>query len=295
MLLESLSDGHFDVECGMEVICVANTDAVSCSDVDTLHDVSMNELGGASIEQIAKALAAYETRLDSIGLIVGGIAHDINNLLLVIGGFSGLLKRTTGQEDLVSTAAGGLGEAVRQMSSLTRILSSLASQRTVTFEAINVNAVLASMEQTIAHLLGEGIAIEVRHDPLDGVIRGVRGQLERVLLNLVLNAREAMFKTGRLTMESRSVRIDGRNPHRQLAAGDYVAITVADTGCGMTSATIQKIFDPLFTTKNALEGCGYGLTTVRRIVQDCRGEIFVDSEVGKGSRFEIFLPRAQDQ
>lgn len=291
-MLQSLAIAESVYDFGMEVGDVVDKELLSSSEADTLHDVRLSDLSCASPEQIAAKLAEYENRLESVGLIVRGVAHDINNLLLVVGGFASLLQRTSTHDDMVNVASDGLGEAVQQMTSLARILSSLASRRPITFEKIDVNAVLASMDRTISHLLGDDILLEIGRDPLQGEIHAVHGQLERVLLNLVLNAREAMGAKGRLSIDARSLLIDDRNPQHQLAEGAYVVLTVADTGCGMSEATIQKIFDPSFTTKKAPEGCGYGLTTVRRIVQDCGGEIFVSSEVGQGTMFEIFLPRA---
>lgn len=270
-----------------------NDKLTSVGEQDTLHDLHIGAFNGASPDDIAARLAAHEARLESISLIVGGIAHDINNLLTVIAGFSELLKMHVGDTGSVGAAISGLGEAAGQMTSVVRLLASLAGQRSVAAEPVPINAVLAGWHRTVAHLLGSGITLEIVRDPAAGVVRAVRGQLDRVLLNLVLNAREAMGETGRLRIEARCARLNERDSRKYggLKAGDYVRLTVADTGRGMTRQTMLRIFEPLFTTKLSNEGCGHGLATVRRIVRACNGEVFVDSEVGRGTTFEILLPR----
>jgi signal transduction histidine kinase len=248
---------------------------------DTIHDLPLTALDHGSDEVIAQ----YEEQIESDAVILRGIAHDMNNLLLVIGGLGELLKTRDSDRQLIDTVADGLDEATRQMLSLSRTLGTLASRRPLSREAIDINDLLVRMEKTIAHLLGEGITLEMRHDASAGAIKAVRGELERVLLNLVLNAREAMGGTGKFQIATRTVRIDNV---------DHIRLTVTDTGCGMAPETARRAFDPQFTTKHNSEGRGHGLTTVRRIVRDCGGEILVVSEPGKGTTFEILLPRLPD-
>jgi signal transduction histidine kinase len=263
------------------------------SSTDTLHDVLVSDIEALqAASDYADMLALYEDRLDSMGLIIRGIAHDINNLLTVIDGFGTIIKMAAAANKDVSTAVNGLDDASGQLASLARILSSLASRRAMSTEPIAVNALLASMERTIRHLLGEGVVVHIRRHPTGGAVRTVRGQLERVLLNLVMNAREAMGSRGRLLIQARTVHItdDDLRARARLLPGEYISLAVSDTGCGMSQQTMERIFEPAFSTKSRSRG--HGLATVKRIVAECGGEVFVESETGRGTTFEILLPCA---
>lgn len=255
-----------------------------------MHDVHVTDLQSASLADVVQMLNLSESRLESIGLVVAGIAHDINNLLTVIGGFGNLLRGHIHCDKLVAVSVNGLSEATSQMTSLMRMLSSLASRRSMTAEPINVNGVLAGMQRTVAHLLGDRIRLEVRGNAYPPEVSAIRGQLERVLLNLVLNARDAMGRQGTLLIESRTVRISAQEAgQKNIAAGDYISLTVADTGCGMSPSVMAQIFEPHYSSKGT-EGAGHGLATVKRLVHECGGSIFVESTPGRGSTFEVLLP-----
>jgi signal transduction histidine kinase len=270
---------------------VATNQPASREEQETLHDVQVSSFQDASIEQVLAMLALSESRLESMGLVLAGVAHDINNLLTVLSGFGMVLHRHLTGNHLAEMAAKGLIEASGQMASLTRILSSLASKAPMTAEPIDVNGVLASMERIVHHLAGDNIDVEMRLHPGTGRVRMVPGQLERVLLNLALNARDAMRSTGVLRIEARAARIAPEEAaEKNIIPGDYVSIIVADNGCGIDRKTLAHIFEPHFSTKEH-EGAGHGLPTVRRIVRECRGDVFAESQPGQGSTFEILLPR----
>lgn len=262
----------------------------SAASTDTVHDIALGDIDlVASATDFTDMLALCEDRLDSMGLIVRGISHDINNLLTVIGGFGAILKHAVDGNTGVQVAVNGLDDATSQLASLTRILSSLASRRAMKMEGICINGLLASMDRTIRHLMGNNVVVHIRRHAGNGKVQAVRGQLERVLLNLVMNAREAIGGKGRLLVEATTLHLAGNDACRRgLPAGEYINLSVTDTGCGMSSATIQRVFEPAFSTKAT--GRGHGLATVKRIVAECGGAVFAHSEVGRGATFEILLP-----
>ena len=231
-------------------------------------------------------------KMEVVGQLAGGIAHDFNNLLTVILGYSDLLA---GKFEPGSAEADELAEirtAGQRAASLTRQLLAFSRQQVVQRKALDVNALVVETEKMLRRLLGMDIELATVLDPSVGPVLADAGQVEQLILNLSLNARDAMPRGGRLTIETASVELDETYArlHGTVEPGSYVMITISDTGLGMNSNTIAHMFEPFFTTKERGKGTGLGLATVYGIVQESGGHIWVYSELGQGTTFKIHLP-----
>ncbi len=236
-------------------------------------------------------------RMESVGQLASGIAHDFNNLLTVINGVSELVLAQVRPDDSIHADVQEILAAGGRATTLTRQLLAFSRQQILEPRVLDVNAVVAGMESLLRRLLGENIDLVVVPAADGGIVNADRGQLEQVITNLAVNARDAMPQGGRLTIETRDVRLDENDARRRAAAippGSYVRLTVSDSGVGMDEATRARIFEPFFTTKDPGKGTGLGLSTVYGIVKQSHGFVWVDSEVGKGATFEICLPRATE-
>jgi two-component system, cell cycle sensor histidine kinase and response regulator CckA len=233
--------------------------------------------------------------MDAIGRLAGGVAHDFNNLLTVICGYSDIGLVEAAANDPLRQHFAQIQGAARRATDLTRQLLAFSRQQDLELQRLDLNRVIADFEDLLRRSISEDILLEtVFEEPLWSVTADP-GQLERVLMNLVLNARDAMPAGGRLVIETRNVPVHDRQPDDRvagLAPGDYVALLVSDTGCGMDEATRGQIFEPFFTTKGRDKGTGLGLSTVYGIVKQSGGSILAYSESGEGSVFKIYLPRA---
>jgi PAS domain S-box-containing protein len=235
-------------------------------------------------------------KMEAIGRLAGGVAHDFNNLLTVIGGYSRLLltdqKAVAGalQEPLLQIA-----EAADRAAALTGQLLAFSRRRGAEPREIELNGVVANLERMLKRLLGEDVSILLSLDPASGQIRADPGQIEQVIMNLAVNARDAMPCGGRLVIETGSVAVDEvwASGHIGLAAGEYVLLTVSDNGCGMTPEVQAHLFEPFYTTKAPGKGTGLGLSIVYGIVQQQGGKVLVYSEPGKGTSFKLFFPKLQ--
>ncbi|WP_447977433.1 PAS domain S-box protein [Candidatus Nitrospira bockiana] len=231
-------------------------------------------------------------KMEAIGRLAGGVAHDFNNLLTVISGYSELLQyHLRGNETLWKYAeqvklAGDRGSA------LTRQLLAFSRQQVLRPEVLDLNAVITDLLDMLQRLIGEHIVLETALDPRPAFVKTDPGQLEQVLLNLAINARDAMPDGGLLRIETAHVRSDGTACEGlgRLAPGPYVRLTVRDTGCGMDDVTQARLFEPFFTTKDQGKGTGLGLATVYGIVTQSQGAITVESEPDRGTSFIIYLP-----
>lgn len=237
------------------------------------------------------------TKMEAIGRLAGGIAHDFNNLLTAMRGFA-----TFALEDLPddSPARGDIGEvlaAADRAAEMTRQLLAFSRKQMLREEPVDVNQIVTEMEQMLRRLIGEHINLDIAlaTDPV--VTVGDPGQLQQVLMNLVVNARDAISRTGTIRIETGMRLVDAaaaRRTHWHIEPGDYVELCVADTGKGMTSETVANIFEPFFTTKEEGEGTGLGLATVYGIVKQSGGHILVDSTPDRGSRFTVLLKRGEN-
>ena len=235
------------------------------------------------------------SRMEAVGQLAGGIAHDFNNLLTAILGYAQLLsERPLG--DAALAEVGEISRAAERAASLTRQLLAFSRQQVQKISVFVLNEVVSGLEPMLARLLGADLRIEKDLAADLGRVRADHGQIEQVLLNLAVNARDAMPKGGTLRIETRNVDLDEAYvaAHPAGAPGPYVMLAASDDGCGMDPATLARIFEPFFTTKPAGRGTGLGLATVYGIVKQSGGFIWVYSDPGHGSTFRIYLPRVED-
>ena len=236
-------------------------------------------------------------KMESVGQLASGIAHDFNNLLTVINGMSELVLTQIGQDDPVRADVQEIARAGERAAGLTRQLLAFSRQQILAPRVMNVNTVVADLEGLLRRLLGEDIDLVVVSTPGVGHVHADLGQLEQVITNLAVNARDAMPQGGRLTIETQSVTIDEthvRSHGEAVAPGPYVRLAVSDSGGGMDEATRARIFEPFFTTKGPGKGTGLGLSTVWGIVTQSHGFVSVYSEVGRGTSVQVFLPQVAE-
>jgi two-component system, cell cycle sensor histidine kinase and response regulator CckA len=231
-------------------------------------------------------------KMEAIGQLAGGIAHDFNNLLTVINGYSGmLLTQTERLDDATRSSLLEIHQAGERAASLTAQLLAFSRKTIVAPRVMNLNEVIAEITKLLGRLLGDDIRLNTALQSNLRSIRADRGQVEQVILNLVVNARDAMPKGGRLTLETANVEItEGGAFYPDCPPGRYVRLAVSDTGTGMTNEVKAKIFEPFFTTKPPGKGTGLGLATVYGIVKQAGGHISAYTEVGVGTTFKVLLP-----
>ncbi len=232
-------------------------------------------------------------KMESVGRLAGGIAHDFNNLLTVINGTAEIASMQLREADPLRLDLMQIRQAGERAASLTRQLLAFSRKQVMAVEVLCLNRLVADMQGMLQRLIGENIDLVVV--PAQGAdhVRADRAQLEQVVLNLVVNSRDAMTGGGTLTIETRAVELDEAytRRHPPAPAGPYVRLSVSDTGVGMDEATRAQMFEPFFTTKELGKGTGLGLSTVDGIVRQSGGSIEVDSEPGRGTSFKIYLPR----
>ena len=234
-------------------------------------------------------------KMDAVGQLAGGVAHDFNNLLTAIRGFTDLLARSFDQGDARRRDIAEILKATERAASLTRQLLAFSKRQVLHIEPLSVNAIVEDMSKIIRRLLGEGTRIETTLEPHVWTIRADPGQLEQVLLNLSLNARDAMKHGGTLRIATRNAEIAPTGaPEAVLPAGRYVVLEVTDSGVGMNDEMRARIFEPFFTTKDPDGRSGLGLATVYGIVAQSGGNISVTSSLGEGTTFTIHLPVAAE-
>ena len=235
-------------------------------------------------------------KMEAVGRLAGGIAHDFNNLLMVIQGYSDLLVERLPGADPLRRNAEQIQMASQRASSLTRQLLAFSRKQMLAPKILNVQGVVAEMEKILRRLIGEDVQLETSSAPDLGLVRADRSQIEQVILNLAVNARDAMPHGGRLTIETANVELDSSysHPPAVLSPGRYVMLAVTDNGCGMDAETQAHVFEPFFTTKEKGKGTGLGLATVYGVVKQSGGYVWVYSEPGRGTSFKIYLPRIEE-
>jgi len=232
-------------------------------------------------------------KLEAIGRLSGGLAHDFNNLLCVISGHTELLTEQTQPEHPSLRNLTQIKKAVDSASSLTRQLLAFSRKQVFHPRILDLNAIVIETEKLLGRLIGEHIEFFSTLQPTLGHVRVDPVQVEQVLVNLVLNARDAMPHGGKLTIETGNVELGegSRSKHAIVPAGNYVVLSVTDNGCGMDEETQSRIFEPFYTTKELGKGTGLGLATVYGIIKQSGGFIWVYSEPGQGTSFKVYLPR----
>ncbi|HTK94583.1 MAG TPA: ATP-binding protein, partial [Terriglobales bacterium] len=232
-------------------------------------------------------------KMEAVGTLAGGIAHDFNNLLTVIKGYSCLVLDRVKEDEQLAREVGQIEKAAEKAATLTRQLLAFSRRQVLQPRMVNVNNVVASVDNMLRRVIGENIEIVNRFASDLGTVKADPSQIEQVILNLAVNARDAMVEGGRLTFTTSNVVLDEAfaRDHLGIRPGRFVLLEVNDTGCGMDEETQRHIFEPFFTTKEVGRGTGLGLSTVYGIVKQSDGYIAVESAVGKGTTFRIYLPR----
>jgi PAS domain S-box-containing protein len=231
-------------------------------------------------------------KMESVGLLAGGVAHDFNNILAVIMMQLGFLQRNPNQDTSTQESLAGLMEEVKRASNLPRQLLMFSRKSILDVKVLDLNEVIANLLKMLSRLIGEHITVQFEQNGGLSQVEADAGMMEQVVMNLALNARDAMPNGGLLTIRIRPVQIDTQRVKDKIGVqpGTFVCMTVADTGCGMDEATLKRIFEPFFTTKEVGKGTGLGLATVDGIVAQHKGWVDVESELGKGTTFKVFIP-----
>jgi two-component system, cell cycle sensor histidine kinase and response regulator CckA len=230
--------------------------------------------------------------MEAVGRLAGGVAHDFNNLLTVILGHADLLLGDLASDDDRRSDVTEIKQASERAAGLTRQLLAYSRKQVLKPSVLDLNEAVAAMDTLLRSLIGENVQLSIALAPALGAIEADRGQLEQVIMNLAVNARDAMPSGGKLTIETANLMLYQRDPARpELLPGPYVVLTVSDTGIGMDQSTKSHLFEPFFTTKEQGKGTGLGLATVYGIVKQSGGFIWAESEPELGARFTIYLPR----
>jgi signal transduction histidine kinase/CheY-like chemotaxis protein len=234
-------------------------------------------------------------KMDAVGRLAGGVAHDFNNLLMVINGYTEVLLEQLEKGGAMHQEVQSIQQAADRAATLTRQLLAFSRKQFLELKVIDVNAVIADMERLLRPLIGENIELVTRLSTQTGHTRADTSQLEQVIMNLVVNAKDAMPEGGKLTLQSSDVTVrQNFSEQRFIQPGRYAVISVTDTGQGMDKETQSRIFEPFFTTKEKGKGTGLGLSTVYGIVKQSNGYVFAQSEIGAGTTFHVYLPRVED-
>lgn len=234
-------------------------------------------------------------RMEAIGRLAGGIAHDFNNLLTIIKGYTELASKRPRISPELQADVERIEDAAERASRLVRQLLAFSRRQVLQAKLVDLNSIVLGLDKLLRRLMDEGIQMSTVPGKNIGTIKADPGQIEQVIMNLVVNARDAMPNGGRLTVETANVDLDAAyaSDHATVKAGRYVMLAVSDTGTGMSPETLAHIFEPFYTTKESGRGTGLGLSTVYGIVKQSGGYIWVYSELGRGSSFKVYLPRVE--
>ncbi|HAT72618.1 MAG TPA: hybrid sensor histidine kinase/response regulator [Elusimicrobia bacterium] len=246
---------------------------------------------------ILEAKLRQAHKMEAVGRLAGGVAHDFNNLLTAIDGYANLLIKALPAGEKCRSDAEEIKKAAERAASLTQQLLAFSRKQVLAPRAIGLNKTLGGIEKMLQRLIGENFTLSFSPDPQLKSIKADSSQIDQIVMNLVLNARDAMPEGGDITLETHNVRVDSKTEgaHDVMRPGDYVQLTVTDSGCGMSAETQQHLFEPFFTTKAPGKGTGLGLATVYGIVMQSDGHIFVYSEAGIGTSVKIYFPASTQE
>src|SRR5258707_7569781 len=235
-------------------------------------------------------------KMEALGRMAGGVAHDFNNLLAIVRGLSDVVLDRLQHDEPVCRSCQQMRKTSDRAASLTRQMLAFSRMQVLQPKVLDLNELIADMGKLLRRLVREDIEFSLRLGDSLGRIKADPSQLEQVLLNLTVNASDAMPLGGKLTVETQNLVVDHGNAHfhSSVERGDFVVVSVSDTGHGMDAATKARIFEPFFTTKEPGRGTGLGLATVYGVVKQSGGFIWVESHPGRGTRFEIYLPRTNE-
>lgn len=236
-------------------------------------------------------------KMECVGRLACGAAHDFNNILTAIFGYCELMLENMSPEDSRNEDIGEIKKAGERAATLTRQLLAFSRHQVVQMKVLDLNAIVVDMEKMLLRLIGEDVVLDGRLEKNLGRIKSDHGHIEQVILNLAVNARDAMPEGGKIIIETSNTELDAAYAaaHADVAPGPYVLLAVSDTGTGMSQETMARIFEPFFTTKEKGKGTGLGLSTVYDVVNQSKGHISVSSELGKGTTFKVFFPRIMEE
>ena len=234
--------------------------------------------------------------MEAVGRLAGGVAHDFNNLLMVISGYTEVLMEHTEKDHALHPKIAAIQQAADRATTLTRQLLAFSRKQLLELKVVDLNAIVKDIERLLRPLIGENIELVSRLASDLGRNRADAGQIEQVIMNLVVNSKDAMQNGGKIIIRTANVSLDGDLPREcsYIQPGPYVMLSVEDNGHGMDKETQSRIFEPFFTTKEKGKGTGLGLSTVYGIIKQSGGYVLAQSEVGRGTTFSIYLPRVEE-
>jgi PAS domain S-box-containing protein len=262
--------------------------------IGTIRDITERKLANEEQSKLKEQLFQSQ-KMETVGLLAGGVAHDFNNLLTPILGYSEILMLNLSVDDQNRSKIQQIKQSAERAKELIQRLLAFGRKQMLELKTVNLGDIISEFEQVLHRTIRENIRIEISITPLLGLVRADKGQIEQVLLNLSINAQDAMPSGGVLTIEAKNMDLDESHTakHPEVVPGPYVMLAVSDTGTGMDEQTQKYIFDPFFTTKELGKGTGLGLSTVYGIVKQHSGSIYVYSEKNRGSVFRVFLPNVE--